>query len=469
LNRHLFVTSIAATAFTVPLLGAATTDGLFEPAAMQADLQTFATTIEEVGADPFRTSSRDQFRAALATAMDACSQPLAPAAFYVVAAHLAASLNDGHVSIGGWNGRTEHATRGGGEFPIRCIVDSDEALVVDVDASDSPAIARGTVVTAIDNIPASKIVELAVGLRGGQTAILRRSSARVAEAIYLLCGARAIGSPFHVTYVPPQGSERSVAVAAVRLATITTRNAAAAPPAGPYVDLGITDGIARINYNSCQDREKFGQFLETAFANIRAQKAAAVVVDIRRNSGGASDVNEELFRYVTTKPYRQSGGWRARVSERLRNEYGAAKYASYYGALAARGRDGTIVEYPAAPPRAPRPTDLRFDGPAFLVIGPATFSSAELCAAAAKSFGLMTLVGEETGEPVVSTGEVYSFALSRTGFTAYATTKLFLPPTDLPLDRGVIPDIVTPLTRADRAAGRDPAYEAIRQRLHGSG
>jgi C-terminal processing protease CtpA/Prc len=468
LNRHLFVTSIAATAFAVPLFGAAAPDGMFEPAAMQADLQTFATTIEEVGADPFRTSSRDQFRAALATAMDACSQPLSPAAFYVAAAHLAASLSDGHVSIGGWNGRTEHATRGGGEFPIRCVVDSDEALVVDVDASDSPAIARGSVVTAVDNIPAPKIVELALSLRGGQTAILRRSNARVFEAIYLLGGPRANGTPFRVTYVPPGGDQRSATVAAVELNTITTRIAAASPPAGPYVDLGITDGVARINYNSCQNREKFGQFLETAFANIRAQKARAVVVDIRRNSGGASDVNEELFRYVTTKPYRQSGGWRARVSDRLRNEYGSVKYGNYYGALAARGRDGTVVEYPAAPPRAPRPADLRFDGPVFLVIGPATFSSAELCAAATKSFGLMTIVGEETGEPVVSTGEVYSFPLSRTGFTAYATTKLFLPPSDLPLDRGVIPDILAPLTRADRAAGRDPAYEAIRQRLNSS-
>src|SRR6185312_7995844 len=117
----------------------------------------------------------------------------------------------------------------------------------------------------------------------------------------------------------------------------------------------------------------------------------------------------------------------------LRREYGQEKYTKIYGTDAWSGSDGAFVTYPASAPAAPRLVPANcFKRPAYLLIGTATFSSAMACASAAKAFDLMTIVGEETGEPVLSTGEVYALSLPRTGYTGYVTTKLFLPPGPLP-------------------------------------
>ena len=83
------------------------------------------------------------------------------------------------------------------------------------------------------------------------------------------------------------------------------------------------------------------------------------------------------------------------------------------------------------------------------------------CAVAAKDYGLATVVGEETGEPVSSTGEIYTEVTPGTGLRAYLTTKVFLAPKPQPADQGVVPDVPVATTIADVAAGRDPVLERV--------
>ncbi|HEY0613229.1 MAG TPA: S41 family peptidase [Candidatus Elarobacter sp.] len=469
MKRASFVVSSAAVlgVSAIPLRGACAGERLATDA-MRADLRAFAATVDEVGVEPYRTSSRDAFRASLARAEHACSEPSPSSVFYVALAQLAASLNDGHVSVAGWTDRSRHGEQGGGEFPLRCIVDADDALVVDADFGDAPAVPRGTVVTSIDGVPAAKVVDLATSLYGGQTRALRRYAARVLDAVFLLAGPHALSQPYRVGITPPGGNERTVTLASVAAPVRAARAAALARGTAPYADLGTTNGVARIAYNSCVDAERFAAFLQGAVTKAKASGARALAVDIRANGGGDSNVNEELFAYVSTKPHRQFGGMTVRASERLRREYGRDKYVKIYGPEAWAARDGEIIRYGPPAPSVPKTAADRFTGPAFLLSGVGTFSSAMACASTAKAFGLMTLVGEETGEPVLSTGEVYEFSLPRTAYKAAVTTKLFPPPLDsLPPDRGVIPDIPAPVTRADRVAGRDPAFEAVVRAVNG--
>ena len=450
---------MTAAGLCAPLRAAVAAEPRFEPNAAVEDLRAFAAAVAEVGAEPFRTSSRAAFDAALAQAEAACSRPVTASEFYVALAGLAASLNDGHISVGGWRTRQQHDEAGGGEFPLRTAVDTDGALLVVGDLSDEGGVEPGTVIGRIDGQDARDVVARAIALHGGQTAALRRSFARTLDAIFLLAGPHAAGAPYDVELIEPDGTTRRRKFAAVTAKVYNERYDAKNPPRAPYADRGLRGGAAVCEYNSCEDAEKFRAFLTAFFERARTAKARGVVVDIRRNSGGNSSVNDELFPFVTTKPYRQFGGVRLRVSDRLKKEYGREKYVSIYGEEAWSRKDGELLEYPGAEPHAPRAEPLRFDGPSFLLIGTGTFSSAMSCASAAKAYGLMQLVGQETGEPVYSTGEIYRVTLARTGFGAVVTTKVFLPPKPSPNDAGVRPDIVVATTRADRRAGRDPVLE----------
>jgi C-terminal processing protease CtpA/Prc len=354
---------------------------------------------------------------------------------------------------------------GGGEFPLSTIVDDDGSLVVTFDFSDEGGVEPGTVITAVDGHAARDVVAHAVALRGGQTPALRRAFALVLDAIYLMGGARTAGRPYEVGLLDANGTARVRKLAAVTAKARTQRFVAKTPPFVPYADRGMVRGAAVCDYNSCQDAAKFREFLTGFFARAKAAKARGVVVDVRRNGGGNSNVNDELFAFVTQKPYRQYGGSRTRVSERLKREYGFEKYVRYYGLEAWNKKDGDLVVSVDDPPQPPRAEPGRFDGPAYLLTGTRTFSSAMACAAAAKAYGLMTLAGVETGEPVYSTGEIYELALPRTRFSVTLTTKVWLPPEPLPENSGVVPDIIVPTTRADRHAGRDPVLEAVLARL----
>ncbi|MBV8602750.1 MAG: hypothetical protein JO359_14380, partial [Candidatus Eremiobacteraeota bacterium] len=104
----------------------------------------------------------------------------------------------------------------------------------------------------------------------------------------------------------------------------------------------------------------------------------------------------------------------------------------------------------------PSNNPLRYSGPVYLLIGTQTFSSALLCAVAARDYGLATIVGEETGEPVNSTGEVYPGHSPQLGLLFGFTTKFFTGPKPRPDMQGVLPDVRIVPTREDIVAGRDP-------------
>ncbi len=190
----------------------------------------------------------------------------------------------------------------------------------------------------------------------------------------------------------------------------------------------------------------------------------AVVIDVRSNGGGDSSLNDVLWTYVSTKPFKQFGGEIVKACERLKREYGRDRYIEIYGSDAWLRRDGTMLRRGADPNEeliVPGPLDVRFTGPVYLLISTQTFSSAMACALAAKDYGLATIVGEETGEPVMSTGEIYTYTTPTIGLRAYLTTTVFLPPKPQPAGQGVIPDVIVTTEISDSEAGRDPVLERV--------
>ena len=172
---------------------------------------------------------------------------------------------------------------------------------------------------------------------------------------------------------------------------------------------------------------------------------------------------------MTSKPFGNNLALSLMVVDRLKREYGVAKYNDIYPPPAWLMRDGSLLEFnvPKFMDVRPGPNPLRYDGPVYLLIGVATFSSALDCAQMAKDSALATIVGQETGEPVDSTGEVYDGYSPRIGTGFQFTTKYFWDP-KRPKGRGVIPDVTIVATEADIRANRDPVLDyAVKAILHG--
>jgi hypothetical protein len=451
LNRRTFVTGVAAASVGTPAplpSTASTPDASFSPGQLRADLDALWQTLLDVGADPFRTSHRGDVEAAYRALRAGFEGPLTVRAFYLRVAALFAQLNDGHVDVV-LPELIAYGRAGGGLFPLRFDIDDAGLFVRD----GSAAVPAGSRVVAIDGRSESELRALAFAAAGAQTLPLwrRRARLRLLAVLYALDGPK---ERFEFSFRTEDGSERTISLAAAPAAEVQ----AATEVAYMYRTLG--DGrVGYIDYRACVDRPSFARFLRETFGTIAASNVRGLVIDVRENGGGNSELNDDLWGYASGRPFKQFGGSETRSSARLKREYGLEKYVSIYGREAWDAPDGQLVQSGSGPDDdlvRPQPNPLRFAGRTVLLIGTGTFSSAMACATAAKDYELATLVGEETGEPVVSTGETYDTVAPVTGLRATFTTKVFFGPRPRPDRQGVLPDVRVVPTMADLQAGRDP-------------
>ena len=68
---------------------------------------------------------------------------------------------------------------------------------------------------------------------------------------------------------------------------------------------------------------------------------------------------------------------------------------------------------------------MQYHGTLSILIGPRTYSSAVIFAAPFKHYHLATMIGEETGEPLVFYGDDYDFDLPATHLQAQVSHKRF--------------------------------------------
>jgi hypothetical protein len=420
----------------------------FSPEQLRADLDALWQTLLDVGADPFRTSNRGDVEMAYRSLRAGLDTPMTARAFYLRVAALFAQLNDGHVDVV-LPELIAYGRAGGGLFPLRFDID-DAGLFVRDGSATVPA---GSRVVAIDGRSERELRALAFASAGAQTVSLwrRRARLRLLAVLYALDGPK---QRFDFSFRTDDGSEHAVSLAAAPAAEANAATGVA------YTYHTRADGhVGYLDYRACVDRPLFATFLHATFDGIAQTKPHGLVIDVRENGGGNSALNNDLWGYASGRPFKQFGGSACRSSARLKREYGRDKYESIYGREAWDAPDGQLVQFESGPDDdlvQPERNPLRFEGPVVLLIGTGTFSSAMACAVAAKDYKLATLVGEETGEPVVSTGETYDTVAPVTGLRATFTTKVFFGPRPRPDRQGVLPDVRVVRTIADLRAGRDP-------------
>ncbi|MEO0341375.1 MAG: S41 family peptidase, partial [Bacteroidota bacterium] len=194
----------------------------------------------------------------------------------------------------------------------------------------------------------------------------------------------------------------------------------------------ILDGdIAFISYNNCKNYDQFKLFLANTFRKIKAENIKKLIIDIRNNSGGDSSLNDLLLAYLYDKPYRQMSRrlWRlSPVSAQLLVQQGYKEYfGDNYIEEARTIGDSLILEFDIGDGFMEPEQPVNFyDGKSCVLIGPATYSSANMLADAIKEFQISTLIGSATGQWTNDFGEMASFELphSQLPFTVAMTMDI---------------------------------------------
>lgn len=195
-------------------------------------------------------------------------------------------------------------------------------------------------------------------------------------------------------------------------------------------------GVALIDWRSMNPlREKeWGGFLEGSFRSIADRAASGLIIDIRNNGGGSSNLAAPLLARITDKPFRFAGGKTWRKSK----EYDAflescvvwwvrilpwrSMFSSEYAGMRL-GEQRDLISGEPAPPELITPA---FNGPVVFLIGPKTFSSAAMLADAVATYRIAPLVGRPTGGVPNSHGELGFHRLSGSGVVVSFCSALFI-------------------------------------------
>jgi C-terminal processing protease CtpA/Prc len=347
--------------------------------------------------------------------------------YYKVLSEMCAKLRDGHTNI--YPAR-ELWDREMANPKIRTRLIEGRVLVTEVldPALRSQGVEPGGEVVAVDGEPA-----VAYGRRAVAPFVSASTKQDLEQRAfgYQFLAGPAYKSPT-LTFRDARGKQFDIALKRYGSADVSIAKTRRAP----FELRMLPDGVAYVALNSFGDDAAAIAFL-AAFDQV--SKARALVIDLRNNGGGNSDVGYRVLATLTDKPF-APGRWSTR------------KYLPAYRAWgrAMPNLVETEEEFKPDPAR-------KFTGPVRVLTSAGTYSAAEDFAIAFDAAKRGVIVGETTGG---STGQPLMVKLPGGGMARICTKADTYPDGREWVGIGIKPGLEVHPTVADVQQGRDTVLEA---------
>jgi hypothetical protein len=420
-----------------------------------SDLNELIHVLEEIHPNLYHTQTKIASENLVKYLTNNLSDSISSLQFQKILRQTIASFDEGHTRAF-FDGLTHKKFLAGKTLPFEITIDESsghfivsrlfEARIGDLKAGDK--------ILSVNGLDFSKIYESSMRYLGGLPTYKKAIFCEDALEFILLNGLK---EPFHSAFRGGKTFTQSINVIPVAENQKNNTNT-------NYEFSLIDNRIAYLNYRRMDEDDKpFNYFLDSCFSVIKEKSIKSLIIDLRENGGGNSDFGETLLGYITKKPFRMSAGNLWKVSEQFQR-YFRVNYPDWAkqedGQKYLNARVGTLIETKIeAISRLQSPKHF-FEGKVFVLIGPKTFSSANMLADAIKTFHLATLIGEPTGEPVNDFGETMSFKLSKSKATIMTSTKQHISADGKQGNRNpVIPDVTVHKNHKKLKQGKDSVLD----------
>ena len=432
--------------------------------------------------DTYRTqaevdASFAQFKARAASART-------PAAMYLAATALAASIRCGHTwtNVLNQQGAIQRKLLDGADkLPLTITLLDGRWLVL---ASSAPGIQAGDELLTIDGATSAQVVATmlpylrAEGSSDGKR--LRqlghdRPDYSMMDILWPLLSPPRDGV-YRFTVRSGLGAVRTIEAAATTLAARAASLKAQGIQAPSQAwQLRIDGDLAVMTlptFSLYRDKFDWQRFLADSFMRLRQQQVKRLVIDIRDNEGGDGAIGLALLSYLVRQPLTYVSDQSVTMVERV--PYRLAKHLDTWddSFFDRTGMVDPITTGPQAGrlqfrPNAAKttviaPQEMRFSGKVWLLVGPenssATFSLAQL----ARQSGAATLVGQPTGgnQRGLNGGQLAWVRLPNSGVAVDIPLLASSYQADTP-DAGIEPDVTVARSFAMQAAGVDQEMAAV--------
>ena len=350
--------------------------------------------------------------------------------------YAAASFKDGHTSVrwtvkpAAWNTRERRFP------PFRLRFDNGRFMIT---AAKDPALA-GTELVSVNGAPAAEFLRPILDRCSGETIVFRAHRFTGNQPFWFyLTNVFGAGTPYRLGLRDAAGNAREAPVESLGYTEYEEFMGLAVNrprPRGTKVEFLDSGAVAHFIYPAFQMSDTEKQRVDGIFKEIKARGSRDVVLDIRGNGGGNSNMGEHIFAYLYAGKFQSFSKMALKISPDI------APHLPTWARPMAAVMKGKVVTRAAGEHAVPRP-EAFFSGRTWLLVDNGTFSSATDFAAMFRDYEVGTILGYETGGVPTTFGDVHAFQLKNSGIPCGVSWKQFFPPRPKPGDdeHGVLPHI----------------------------
>ena len=285
-----------------------TDEDMLSPLEMREDVDTLISVILDVHPNPFASLSREEFEALKNRIYEQTLDSMSIVEFWELLASFVAKLGDGHTYVFLPRDifyrdlfiRDEKII-----FPFAIKIYKD-TLIVLKNYSNEEDIKPGDLIVSINNVPTEAIVDSLITFTSGELRHFRVSLAKkmFKGMLYYIYGwkdtfnIKVLRRDKVIKYTIAAGDRELFE----RMLKDYPGNRGDAFEFREMPDLRTA--VLVIRTFAAEYREKFNKFLKESFRKIQKQGYKYLIVDVRENLGGSTDVVEDLLSYINDKPYR---------------------------------------------------------------------------------------------------------------------------------------------------------------------
>ena len=320
-------------------------------------------------------------------------------------------------------------------FPFKVIIYNDN-LYIKENISDNRDISKGLIIETINGIPTKTIIKNLTRYLSGE------------KESYKL---KSLENEFHIYYRLVYGSfsDFNITINKTEFKLKGAKWSDFQEPSKPKFELRFYDNdIAYIYKRSFKPPKDFIHFMDSAFKVISEKQIKYVIIDNLRG-GGMTDLADSLMSYFAENSYCMFEKKMTKISPLTKDFIESKKSEGYIK------DDYFVQEFLKHNSRT-----NRFSGTTYILTGPLSYSTGTCFPAAAKCYHNAIIVGEETGQPLLSNGDLNRFTLTNTKLTCYTSlSMIYMPCNNNDTIKGVLPDYYVTPTLDDLLNDKDYTLE----------
>lgn len=407
----------------------------------KADIDSFVNALKEIHPDLFFSCKEQTFNENLANIHNqlTCSY-YNPIELYRILQPLTTLLGDGHTQL---------------YFPKNVLIEENPSvfpLLIEINTNDSTfwlkedfksknvTLKKGTQILSINGNNYSSLVKEMLPYCGGERLFFRLSKVNrdFVHFLYMLHPSNS----FTVCY-RFENKQKECNLKAIPYQKYVEKTTKQTSSQEAYQFNIIDNKTALITFNAFTDLGKFKSFADSMFSQLQKQQIKHLIIDLRMNGGGDSNIGDELFQYISDRPFVQFEQFITRYSslqKKLAKENFGTDYFNHENGI------DSVTNLPLIPLR---PNPFRFKEKITLLISHTTFSSASAFAWAFQKMNRGTIIGEESGGMSICFGDVVIYQLPHSNIASTISfARVFLYKAKENDIHGVLPDIEIPQEQA---------------------